>query len=100
MAEITITNPTYTDKKVITYSNGENAYFLTDNLLSSCPNNSSAVGFWCYDLRQKSLTVQYKKSPTYYIYEEVPMGVVFDLMLADSLGQFIAKVVKPNYSVA
>lgn len=85
----------------ITYANDEWAHFLQDGtILSSVTRNSSAVKFWFYDLTNKQLTVQYAKSETYYRYEEVPFQVIFDLMLADSLGSFIAKEVKPNYSVA
>ena len=89
------------DKDLITYANGEWAHFQRDGkVLASCPNNSSAVQFWYYDLAEQKLVVQYKSSETFYHYEGVPFNVVFDLMLADSLGHFIAKVVKPNYSVA
>jgi len=85
----------------ITYANGESAYFQQGGkILASLPSNSSAIEFWYYELTTNELTVQYKSTPTYYKYEGVPFNVVFDLMLADSLGSFIAKEVKPNYSVA
>lgn len=85
----------------LAYANGEHAFFMYEgSILSSMPKNSTAIKFWYYDLNDKKLVVQYKSSDTFYHYEGVPFQVVFDLMLADSLGQFIAKVVKPNYSVA
>lgn len=89
------------DKDLITYANGEWAHFQRNGtVLASCPNNSSAVQFWYYNLAEQELVVQYKKSETFYHYENVPFSVIFDLMLADSLGAFIAKEVKPKYSVA
>lgn len=89
------------DKDLITYANGEWAHFQRDGqVLASCPNNSSAVQFWYYNLSDQELVIQYKKSETFYHYENVPFSVIFDLMLADSLGAFIAKEVKPKYSVA
>lgn len=95
------TTITKTAEDSLTYANGENAYFIMDGkYLSSVTKNSTAIGFWYYDLNAKKLVVQYKSSDTYYHYEGVPFQVIFDLMLADSLGHFIAKVVKPNYSVA
>ena len=98
-----MSNTTITKKNTncLGYANEENAYFIFEGkYLSSMPENSSAINFWSYELATNQLTVQYKSSPTYYHYEGVPFQVIFDLMLADSLGQFIAKVVKPNYSVA
>jgi hypothetical protein len=89
------------DTDCLAYSNNEHAFFIIEGAyLASSPKNSSAVQFWSYDIANGTLTVQYKSSPTFYRYESVPFQVIFDLMLADSLGQFIAKVVKPNYSVA
>lgn len=46
------------------------------------------------------LVVQYKNSDTFYRYEGVPFTAMFALMSADSLGAFIAREIKPNYSVA
>lgn len=89
------------DTNCLTYSNDEMAFFLGNGeYLSSVPKNSSAIQYWSYDLVNRQLTVQYQSSNTFYRYEGVPFQVIFDLMLADSLGHFIAKVVKPNYSVA
>lgn len=89
------------DTDCLAYSNNEHAFFLANGAyLASSPKNSSAIQFWSYDIGNGNLAVQYKSSPTFYRYEGVPFQVIFDLMLADSLGQFIAKVVKPNYSVA
>jgi hypothetical protein len=89
------------DQETLTYANGEWAHFFLDGaLLSSCPSNSSAIQFWSYDIRNGEFVVQYKKSDTFYRYEAVPFKVIFDLMLAESLGAFIAKEIKPNYSVA
>lgn len=81
------------------YANGETAFMYTDSIASTV-ENSTAVNFWSYDLPTKKLTVRYKSSPMFYCYEGVPIQVIFALMLADSLGAFIAKEVKPNYSVA
>jgi hypothetical protein len=86
---------------LITYANGEWAHFQLDGtILASLPHNSTAIEFWYYNLSHQMLVVQYKSSETYYHYDGVPFSVIFDLMLADSLGAFIAKEVKPNYSVA
>jgi len=95
-----MTTITKTSTDTLTYANGETAYFYEGNILSSITKNSTAIQFWYYDLTTTKLVVQYKSSETFYHYEGVPFQVIFDLLLADSLGQFIAKVVKPNYSVA
>lgn len=98
-----MSNTTITKKNTncLGYANEENAFFIEEGkFLASLPQNSSAINFWTYELKTGELTVQYKSSETFYKYEGVPFQVIFDLMLADSLGQFVAKVVKPNYSVA
>ena len=102
MTTTTITKTTITkDRDLITYANGEWAHFQKDGtILASLPHNSTAIEFWYYNLADQELVVQYKSSETFYHYEGVPFSVIFDLMLADSLGAFIAKEVKPNYSVA
>lgn len=88
------------NKEGITYANGESAFFINDGAsLGSCPNNSTAIRYWEYEIGDKQLTVRYRKSDTYYCYKDVPFEVVFGLMLAESLGHFIATEVKPNYSV-
>jgi hypothetical protein len=84
---------------LLTYANDEWAW-ITDDLVSSSPRNSTAVGFWYYDVKAKSLVVQYKSSKTFYRYEGVPFATMFALMSADSLGAFIAREIKPNFSVA
>ena len=81
------------------YANGETAFMYTNSIASTVVN-STAVDFWSYDPSTKDLAVRYKSSPTFYRYEDVPFHVIFALMLADSLGAFIAKEVKPYYSVA
>lgn len=98
---MTTTTITKKDTDCLAYANGEHAFFIMEGkFLASMPQESSAIKFWSYDLANGDLTVQYKSSLTFYKYEGVPFQVIFDLMLADSLGHFIAKVVKPNYSVA
>ena len=84
---------------LITYANNEWAWVQDDNI-SSCTRHSTAISFWVYYPKSGKLAVQYKSSPTFYHYEGVPFSVMFALMSADSLGNFIAKEVKPNYSVA
>lgn len=85
----------------LTYANDEWAHFQRDGqILASCPKNSSAVQFWYYNLSDQELVVQYKKSETFYHYEGVPFPTMFALMSADSLGAFIAREIKPNFSVA
>jgi hypothetical protein len=83
----------------LTYANGEQAW-LHETRIGSIVDNSTAIQYWSYDIETKKLTVQYRSSDTYYYYEEVPYTVIFEMMFADSLGAFIAKTIKPTYSVA
>jgi hypothetical protein len=82
----------------IAYANGETAIVRKDSV-SSCTDHSEAIRYWSYDVRNQTLTVQYRKSDTFYRYEEVPYAVIFALLTAESLGAYIAKEVKPNYGV-
>jgi hypothetical protein len=82
----------------IDYANGECAYVTSRNIWSQ-PDHSSAIDEWTYRPVNQTLEVVYKNNPTQYIYEGVPMSVIFSMMTADSLGVFIAKEVKPKYSV-
>ncbi len=83
----------------LTYANGEIAW-LHETRIGSLVKDSSAIQYWTYDIVTKQLTVQYRSSDTFYNYEEVPYTVIFEMMFADSLGAFIAKQIKPTYSVA
>jgi hypothetical protein len=85
--------------KGLRYANGEMAWLDGDNV-ASVTMHSTAIGFWKYDVVTKKLIVQYKSSKTFYTYEGVPHSVIFDMMFADSLGAFIARTIKPTYSVA
>lgn len=82
----------------LVYANGEKAW-VRDDRISSLPDKSTAIGWWSYQTTTKQLCVQYRSSETYYYYEGVPYGVVIEMMFADSLGSFIAKNIKPHYSV-
>lgn len=82
------------------YTNGEKAYWLTNGNLACNPTYSTAIEHWNYNPNDMTLGVIYVGSTAFYRYEGVPMRVIFDLMLAKSLGSFIANVVKPVYSVA
>lgn len=82
----------------LNYANNEIA-FIDDNDLSSLCEHSSAISFWNYNLKDKSLTVRYLSSEQFYGYENVPFVAIFSLLSADSLGAFIAKEIKPYYSV-
>ena len=83
----------------LTYANDEWAWVSKDYIASS-PMHSSAIGFWKYEVGTQLLIVKYKNSETFYTYEGVPFPTMFALMSADSLGAFIAREVKPNFSVA
>lgn len=83
----------------LTYANDEWAWVSGDYIASS-PMHSSAIRFWKYEVVTKVLVVKYKNSDTFYTYEGVPFPTMFALMSADSLGAFIAREIKPNFSVA
>lgn len=82
----------------IEYSNNEWA-MVGKNYIWSETSHSTAISGWEYRPHKQTLTVTYKNSDTRYTYEGVPMSVIFAMFLADSLGAFIAREVKPNYSV-
>lgn len=90
----------------IDYANGESAvvddsigYGVGKTFIWSQPKHSTAIAKWEYRTHEQTLTVTYKNSDTRYTYEGVPISVMFDLLMANSLGGFIARVVKPNYGL-
>jgi hypothetical protein len=95
----TLIYETTTVGECLTYANGEWAWISGDYIASS-PKNSTAIGFWKYEVGTKLLVVRYKNAETFYTYEGVPFPTMFALMSADSLGAFIAREIKPNFSVA
>ena len=99
MSETTITAISTSIHKGLLYANGEMAWFSEGEIASSV-FNSSAISYWSYNPSSMELSVQYGSGGIYYYYEQVPYSVIFDMMFADSLGAFIAKSVKPIYSVA
>lgn len=98
MSETTLTHINSAVGQGLNYANGEMAWITGDYVSSSC-QHSSAIGFWNYDVVTKNLIVRYKSSEKFYRYEGVPYAVIIEMMFADSLGVFIAKTIKPNYSV-
>jgi|LakMenEpi03Aug12_release.lakeMendotaPanAssembly.Ray.scaffolds.fasta_scaffold137286_4 hypothetical protein len=86
-------------RKGLRYANDEMAW-LNDDSIASSTLYSTAINFWSYNVVTKELVVKYKSSDIHYTYEGVPHSVIFDMMFADSLGSFIAKTIKPTYSVA
>lgn len=99
MSETTLTPLANNDTKGVLYANKEMAWF-SDDTIGSSTMYSTAIAFWSYNIISKEFVVKYRSSDTYYTYEQVPYSVIFDLMFADSLGAFIAKEIKPLYSVA
>ena len=95
----TITYENTSVGQCLTYANGEWAWILGDSIACTV-KNSSAIEYWSYDTVRNELLVKYKSSPTGYTYYGVPFATMFALMSADSLGAFIAKEIKPNFSVA
>ena len=87
-----------TTRLVIPYANGEKA-FVRSHRIASVPNNSTAIRYWSYKPEKQTLTVQYANGDKFYDYEGVPFSAVYAMMLADSLGNFIAKNIKPFYTV-
>ena len=96
-----LTARTYPDSGILflDYSNGEQA-LVSRLTIWSQPENSTAIAEWEYDPKRETLTVIYKNGETRYTYEGVPMKMVFLMMSADSLGSFVAREIKPKYSVA
>lgn len=82
----------------LNYANGEMAWITDDNVRSSC-TNSTAIQYWDYNVVTKSLIVKYHSGDKFYTYEGVPYAVIIGMMFADSLGSYIAKSIKPYYSV-
>jgi hypothetical protein len=95
----TIRQSTLTGDTYIDYANQETAV-VSERGIASVPHNSSAIEYWSYKVMTNELVVQYKSSETFYRYESVPFSTIFALMNADSLGAFIAREIKPNFSVA
>lgn len=63
-----------------------------------CANpKSEAITMWVYQKVWDRLTVSWGEKM--YHYEGVEFSTVHALMTADSLGQFLNKVVKPNHEV-
>lgn len=98
MSETTLTHINSVIGQGLNYANGEMAWINGDNVRSSCMH-SSAISFWDYDVVTKNLIVRYKSGDKFYRYEGVPYAVIIEMMFADSLGAFIAKTIKPAYSV-
>lgn len=84
---------------IIPYSNNEQAMVNGRDSLFSFPDHSTAIEYWTYNPKTEVLTVQYKNNGTFYHYEDVPFHVVFAMLTADSLGAYVAKEIKPKYSV-
>jgi hypothetical protein len=95
----TLIYETTTVGECLTYANEEWAW-VSEDYISSSPKNSTAIGYWKYEVGTKLLVVRYKNAETFYTYEGVPFPTMFALMSADSLGAFIAREIKPNFSVA
>lgn len=83
----------------VTYTNDEWA-FITGDYIASNPRHSTAIAWWKYETKTNELVIRYKNSDTFYHYVGVPFATMFALMSADSLGEFIAREIKPNFSVA
>lgn len=95
----TITYENNSIGQCLTYANGEWAWVIGDAIACTV-KNSSAIAYWSYSTSNKELRVKYKSSETTYTYYGVPFSAMFALMSADSLGAFIAKEIKPNFSIA
>jgi hypothetical protein len=70
---------------------------MRDGTLVGYPE-SSAVEMWMLT-PIGDMTIRYTNSKTVYLYEEVPMEVGLRLITAESVGEFVNKVIKPNYRV-
>ena len=80
----------------ITTDNGS-VYFGHDGEISCVPD-STAIKWWNWN--NGVLAVQYRSAPhTYYFYQAVPLEEAWNLIMAESVGAFIAKNIKPNYEV-
>lgn len=98
MSETTLTHINHPHTKGLKYANLEMSILQGDEIRSYC-QNSSAIRWWSYNVVTKNFTVKYHSGEKYYTYEGVPHAVIIEMMFADSLGAFIAKTIKPNYSV-
>lgn len=99
MSETTLTHINSVIGKGLNYANGEMAWITGDNVRSSS-QYSTAIQYWDYNVVTKNFVVKYKSGEKFYTYEGVPYSVIIEMMFADSLGAFIAKEIKPNYSVS
>ena len=91
---------TSTGITIIPYANNETAQVSKKrNTLFSFPDHSTAIKYWHYDPKTELLSVEYQNSNTLYQYEGVPFAAVFAMLTADSLGAYVAKEIKPKYSV-
>ena len=81
----------------VDYANGEMAFIDPNGDIRSSLTHSSAVKFWKWS--NGTLAVIYQSSDKMYEYEGVPVTLVWEIMLAESVGAFIAKRVKPHYGV-
>lgn len=98
MSETTLIHINQEHLKGLKYANLELAILDGDEIRSSC-QKSSAISWWSYNVVSKDFTVRYESSKKFYKYEGVPHSIIIEMMFADSLGAFIAKTIKPNYSV-
>lgn len=81
------------------YANGELAFLLSSGVIASTPDHSTAISFWDYDPARRVLAVRYKSATTFYEYVGVPLSVVMEMLFFPSLGEFIAKRIKPTYEM-
>lgn len=99
MSETALTHINSVVGKGLYYANGEMAWITGDNVRCSC-QYSTAIQYWDYNVVTKHFVVKYKSGEKYYTYEGVPYSVIIGMMFADSIGSFITKEIKPNYSVS
>lgn len=81
------------------YGNGEVAIFGYEGVWSYL-RHSTAIRQWEWRYDTLEFRVMYLSSDKEYRYEGVPMVAVWNLLMADSVGSFIATKIKPHYSVA
>jgi hypothetical protein len=85
---------------IATLAGGHELRYHDDfKMLSSYPNSSS-VYRWSYDTEFQKLlvTFQSNKDKT-YLYDDVTTDTLVRLIVAPSVGSFIATVIKPNHTV-
>lgn len=92
-----------TNSDLITPHSTNNPMPSTKGTYSILPNgsiigypDSSAVAFWCFTSRG-TFSVRFRGTDRMYVYEGVHFSEVTRLMTADSVGEFINKVIKPNH---